>query len=131
MTTIRYKLTGARLTAVGICEKRTDAIKLVFDGIERGTLLLGGAHLRITLGEVTVPEEKLYDGKIFPTVITEKSLYSADGFEKTGRIVRLLPFSDASVRELYENHILLTERVDALEKLVKKLSDKIESTTIL
>ncbi len=131
MSIIRYKMTGGRLRAVEFRERRSDAISFIFDGAPDGVLAVGDARAAVSGGECTVPIFGINDGTVIPTLISDGCRISADGFEKSGRIIKLLPLPDGEIRALLEQCSSLEERLTRAERLLKKLSSKIESTTIL
>lgn len=130
MSIIRYKMTGGRLRAVEFRERRSDELCFIFDGAPDGVLAIGDARTAVLGSECTVPLFGIKDGTVIPTLILDGGRISADGFEKSGRIIKLLPLPDGEIRALLEQCSSLEKRLTHAESLLKKLSSKIESTTI-
>lgn len=130
MSIIRYRMTGGRLAAVEFRERRSDGLGFIFNGITDGVLTVGDARAAVSGGECTVPLLNIKDGTVIPTLISDGRRISLDGFEKRGRIIKPLPLSDAEVRALLEQCSSLEERLTSAERLLKRLSSKIESSTI-
>ena len=130
MSTIVYKNIKGALFATDFDESVGDTLKLELDGGKEGSVILADKRFPVVNGECTVELFKIEDGIYRPVFISEMTRTVMDGFEKRGRIIRLLPVPDRKVRAFFKEYSATEERLLKAEEAIARLFQAIESATI-
>ena len=131
MSTIAYKSIKGSLFATEFKEARSDVLKLDLGRGIDGTVILADKRFSVVDGECTVELFKIEDGVYRPVFISGMTRTVMDGFEKQGRIIRLLPIPDRQARSFIAEYFAIEERLLKAEEIIKRISLKIESAAIL
>lgn len=131
MSTLTYKSIKGALFATDFKESAGDTLKMHLGKGKEGTVILADKRFPVTDGECTAELFKIEDGVYRPIFISEMGRTVMDGFEKQGKIIRLLPISDRQVRSFVSEYSALEQRLLKAEEIIKRISLKIESAAIL
>ena len=130
MNTVRYRYADGEFIIAQFCSGRDGRVRLVFEGTEDGTLLLGDHTAEIREGEVTLPLSKIGDGEIIPILASKGKKISAEGFVISGNLITPIPFSSEKSRKMLFKVQELERRITQLEKACEQIENKITHSTI-